>query len=108
MPSKKPLRYIKTAEAVTNKNIQQQQPQLLQKDFRYVKLGNNIENNNIEELKRKIDIITRYQKPYFLFFIILLINQLNFLGLLNIIISKSPIQTYIYSHKVIVFYLEQY
>jgi integrase len=65
MLSKKSLSYIKTAaEEVADKNIQQQQS--LQEEFRNVKCNNNnIENNNkIEELKRKIDTLTRYQKPY--------------------------------------------
>ena len=55
----KSLSYIKTAEAV-DKNTQQQ-PELLQKDVRNVELDN---NNGITELQRKIDTITRYQKPY--------------------------------------------
>jgi hypothetical protein len=61
----KSLSYIKTIEAVaTDRNSQQ--PELLQKDFRNIEHSNkNIKNNNkIEELKRKIDAITRYQKPY--------------------------------------------
>ena len=63
MPSKNSPSYIKTATADKYK---QQQPELLQKDFRNVEYSNNniIENNIIEELKRKIDTITRYQKPY--------------------------------------------
>ena len=63
MPSKNSLSYIKTTTADKYK---QQYPELLQKDFRNVEYSNNniIENNNIEELKRKIDTITRYQKPY--------------------------------------------
>lgn len=63
MPSKKSLSYIKTAVEAVDKNIQQQ-PELLQKDFRNVECNNNIENNDIKELKRKIDTIARYQKPY--------------------------------------------
>jgi hypothetical protein len=64
MLSKKSLSYTNTIET-TNKNKQQQQPELSlqQTDFRNIK--NKIENNDIEEeLKRKIDTITRYQKPY--------------------------------------------
>ena len=60
MSSKKSLSYI-NIEADKNK---QQQPELLQKDVRNVKLDINIENNDITELQRKIDTITRYQKPY--------------------------------------------
>ena len=57
MSSKKSISYI-NIEADKNK---QQQPEFLQKDVRNVKLDN---NNGITELQRKIDTITRYQKPY--------------------------------------------
>ena len=61
MFSKKSLSYINTEVADKNK----QKSELLQKDFRNVQCSNNnIENNDIKELKRKIDTITRYQKPY--------------------------------------------
>ena len=58
MSSKKSLSYIETATADKNK----QKSELLQKNLRNVELD--IENNKIEDLKRKIDTITRYQKPY--------------------------------------------
>jgi hypothetical protein len=62
MPIEKSLSYIKTDTAAVDKNKQQQS---LKKDFRNVVYNNNTKNSNgIEELKRKIDAITRYQKPY--------------------------------------------
>jgi hypothetical protein len=66
MSNKRSLSYFKTETAEVDKNIQQErQQQLLHKDFRNaVYNNNNTKNNNgIEELKRKIDTITRYQKP---------------------------------------------
>jgi hypothetical protein len=64
MLSKKSLSYIKTAEEAVDKNKQQPQLQSLQAELRNVEYSNNSKNNGIEELKRKIDAITRYQKPY--------------------------------------------
>ena len=60
MQNKNPLSYTKTETA--SQAVNKQTSELLQKDFRNVQV--NIENNDIEELKRKIDTITRYQKPY--------------------------------------------
>lgn len=65
MPSKKSICYNKIAESITERN--NQIPELLQKILEILNTivaVNDIENNKIEELKRKIDTITRYQKPY--------------------------------------------
>jgi hypothetical protein len=76
----KSLSYIKTTtaeEAVATDRNSQQQPELLQ----------NIKNNiKIEELKRKIDTITRYQKPY--------ISKM-----LNKLLSENPINSEIICSK---------
>lgn len=56
MSSKKFLGFINSGESVNRNKQLQHQSQLLKKDF-------NCEYN-LEELKRKIDTISRYQKPY--------------------------------------------
>ena len=85
MSNKKSLSYIKTSEAA-DKNIQQQ-PQSLQKDFRKIEL----ELDSIEELKRKIDTITRYQKPYLSKMLnkLLLENPINAEIICNYIVAEQ-------------------
>jgi hypothetical protein len=85
MLSKKSLGYIKTAEAV-DKNKQQPQLQSLQAELRNVEYSNNSKNNGIEELKRKIDTLTRYQKPYISKMLnnLLLENPINAVSLIQI------------------------
>ena len=89
MSSKKSLSYTNTIET-TNKN-KQQQPELSlqQTDFRNIK--NKIENNDIEELKRKIDTITRYQKPYISKMLnkLLLENSINAEIICNYIVAEQ-------------------
>ena len=89
MSNRKSLSYINT-EAADNKN-KQQQPELLQKEFRNVECNNNIENNDIEELKRKIDTITRYQKPYISKMLnkLLLENPINAQIICNYIVAEQ-------------------
>jgi hypothetical protein len=89
MPSKKSLSCINTTET-TDKN--KQQPELLQVDFRNVQCSNNnIENNDIKELKRKIDAITRYQKPYISKMLnkLLLENPINAEIICNYIVAEQ-------------------
>jgi hypothetical protein len=93
MSSKKSLSYIKTEE-IADKNKQQQQPELLlQTDFRNVQCSNNnvIENNDLEDLKSKIDTITRYQKPYISKMLnkLLLENQINVEIICNYIVAEQ-------------------
>ena len=95
MSSKKSLSYIKTA-ADNNKRLP-----LLQKDFRNIErnnnllilnYNNNIENNNyIKEVKRKIDSITTYQKPYISKTLnkLLLENPINVETICNYIIAEQ-------------------
>ena len=90
MSSKKSLSYTNTIET-TNKNKQQQQQELSlqQRDFRNIK--NKIENNDIEELKRKIDTITIYQKPYISKMLnkLLLENPINAEIICNYIVAEQ-------------------
>jgi hypothetical protein len=91
MPSKKSLNYIKIAEEAIDKNKQQPQLQSLQAEFRNVEYSNNNKNNGIEELKRKIDTITRYQKPYILKMLnnLLLENPINAEIICNYIVAEQ-------------------
>ena len=92
MLSKKSPSYIKTAEEAADKNVQQSPLQLLQADFRNIEYSNNTKNSNgIEELKRKIDTITRYQKPYILKMLnkLLLENPINAELICNYIIVEQ-------------------
>jgi hypothetical protein len=95
MSNKKSLCDIKTTADNNNKRSQ-----LLQKDFRNIErnnnflvlnYNNNIENNYIKELKRKIDTITRYQKPYIskILNILLVENPINVKIICNYIIPEQ-------------------
>ncbi len=90
MSSKKSLNFIKTAEAA-DKNTQQQPPEVLQTDFRNIQCNNYIKIADIEELKRKIDTITRYQKPYISKMLneLLLENPINAEIICNYIIAEQ-------------------
>jgi hypothetical protein len=87
MPNKNPLSYIKTETAEA---VNKQTSELLQKDFRNVEPD--IENDNgIEELKRKIDTITIYQKPYISKMLnkLLLENPINAEIICNYIVAEQ-------------------
>ena len=87
MPNKNPLSFTKTETA--SKAVNKQKSELLQKDFRNIEL--NIENNDIEELKRKIDTIIKYQKPYISKMLnnLLLENPINVETICNYIIAEQ-------------------
>jgi hypothetical protein len=95
MSSKKSPSYIKTAEEAADQNVQQPQLRLLQTDFRNVECNNNnnniIENNDIEDVKIKIDAITRYQKPYISKMLnkLLLENPINIEIICNYIVAEQ-------------------
>jgi integrase len=87
MPNTNPLSYTKTETA--SKAVNKQKSELLQKDFRNVEL--NIENNDREELKRKIDTIIKYQKPYISKMLnnLLLENPINVETICNYIVAEQ-------------------
>lgn len=92
MPNKKSICYNKIAESITERN--NQIPELLQKILEILDTiiaVNDIENNKIEELKRKIDTITRYQKPYISKMLneLLLQNPINVEIICNYIIAEQ-------------------